>query len=49
VQTATAPIKPLDMYDIVYCTAKRLGHSHLKKFLHEFGTREEYARKVEAL
>jgi hypothetical protein len=41
--------KPIEMYDIVYNTAIMLGPSHLKAFLNEFGTREEYARKVEAL
>lgn len=43
------PIKPLEMYDIVQDTAKRLGKTHLKKFLQTFGTRQEYAKKVEAL
>lgn len=41
--------KPLEMYDLCHNTAKMLGKTHLKAFLKEFGTRSEYAKKVEAL
>ena len=46
---ANQAIKPLEMYDLVHNTAIMLGDAHLKAFLHTFGTREEYAKKMEAL
>lgn len=46
---ANQTLKPLEMYDLVHNTAIMLGKPHLKKFLKEFGTRSEYAAKVEAL
>ena len=42
--TQLQEISPLEMYDIVYKEAKRLGH--LKKFLHDFGTKTEYAKRI---
>ena len=42
--TQLQEISPLEMYDIVYKEAKRL-HC-LKKFLHDFGTKAEYAKHI---
>ena len=42
--TQLQEISPLEMYDIVYKEAKRLGH--LKNFLQQFGTKAEYAQKI---
>lgn len=43
----TAPtLSLLDMYDLVYSTCQSLGTT--EKFLAEFGSRDEYAKKVGA-